>query len=103
MLYNFTIAKKCFNMTIEKPRAFYYKIYKILCRLFGCDAICYGKISKKDQLPCIYAYMLNGFKNPIICAKYIDDSIFKGVSFIQLSKKCSNKPDIQKEIVKAIM
>ena len=47
--------------------------------------------------------MLNGFKNPIIYTKYIDDSIFGGMSFIQLSNKCSNKSDIQKEIVKAIM
>lgn len=79
------------------PRSFYYKVYKAMCKMLGCDAIMHGKLSRSWMSgDVIYADFLYK-KRPLVVE-------MNGRSLmLSLSKRSAKRVDTQKEVVKCIM
>lgn len=84
-------------MATKYPRSFIYKVYKILCAAFKAEAICYGQLSKKNKLECIYVVDQCGMKRPLVC------KIWKNKIGALMISKNANRADIQKAIVLRIL
>lgn len=57
--------KSRYSELVSSSRAILYKTYKILCKLLGCEAICYGPLTKKMAArgkKVIYASCIGGEK-----------------------------------------
>ena len=60
---------RCSELVSSSSRAVLYKTYKILCKLLGCEAICYGPLTKKmaaEGKKVIYASCLGGEKLAVV-------------------------------------
>lgn len=83
----------------EYPRSFYFKLYKVFCKMLDVTCICYGKMNKNDKFECIYGIDKIGDKY----------RLFRGGKRLQYSymnirlSEQSFSHDIQKAIVKCIM
>lgn len=78
----------------EYPRSFYFKLYKVFCKMLDVKYLCYGKIGKNDKLECIYGIDSAGLKYKLSN---------KNGCILQLRQSRRKKDDIQKAIVKRIM
>ena len=78
----------------EYPRSFYFKLYKVFCKMLDVTCICYGKMNKNDKLEFIYGIDRAGLKYRL--------SNKKGC-ILQLRQFRKDKDDIQKAIMKRIM
>lgn len=77
-------------------RLFIYKAYKIMCKMLGADAICYGKVTKNSKNEIIYVD--NGRrKYPLLWKKE------KGKHVNITIHGNANKNDIQKAIVLRVL
>ena len=90
-------------------RAVLYKTYKLLCKLLGCEAICYGPLTKKmaaEGKEVIYASCLGGEK--LAVAELVDKeipSIFKPgcMARVLVLRRKSKSQDLQKRVVLRIL
>ena len=58
--------KKDFYEHLCKSQSEIYKIYKIMCKILKCEAICCGKLSRKSaDENTLYALSIDGQKNSI--------------------------------------
>ena len=99
--------KKSRYSKLVSSRAVLYKTYKILCKLLGCEAICYGPLSKKMAAKgrkVIYASFVGGEK--LAVAKLPEgfpgqDS--GGRATALALRKNTRSQDLQKQIVLKIL
>ena len=80
----------------EYPRSFYFKLYKMFCKMLHVTCLCYGKMNKHDKTECIYGIDAAGQKLYVMT-----DNIY--CSSLKISKRAIIKDDMQKSIVKQIM
>lgn len=103
--------KKSRYSELVSSRAALYKTYKLMCKLLGCEAICYGPLTKKmatEGKKVIYALCLGGEK--LAVAELVEDkknkipSIFApgGVARALVLRK-SKSQDLQKRVVLRIL
>lgn len=78
----------------EYPRSFYFKLYKVFCKMLDVKYLCYGKICKNDKLECIYGIDSSGLKYKLSN---------KNRCILQVRPSRRYKDDMQKAIVKRIM
>lgn len=82
----------------EYPRSFYFKLYKVFCKMLDVTCICYGKMNKNDKFECIYGIDKTGVKRRLFRAdRYLQ------YSYMNIRLEQSFSHDIQKAIVKCIM
>ena len=100
-------SKKSRYSELVSSRAVLYKTYKILCKLLGCEAICYGPLTKKmaaEGKKVIYASFVDGKK--IAVAKLADgfpgQDSFRRAMALALRKNMRSQ-DLQKQIVLKIL
>ena len=96
------------------PRSYYYKAYKVICKMLGCTALCYGKLSKSFGVKreVIYAVTPLG-KTPLVAYADPDKQlglsqptgscISSFLSCLSLSSKARRKPDVQLEVTKTVI
>ena len=93
-------------MKRDERRSFFYKAYKILCKMLKCDAIVYDVPSKKSRNMCICA-VVDGMKIPLSeCDEGLNvhSSLYRDKFVLIKLRNCeSMKEDTQKAIVKKIM
>lgn len=102
--------KKSRYSELVSSRTVLYKTYKLMCKLLGCEAICYGPLTKKmatEGKKVIYALCLGGEK--LAVAEIVKDknkipSIFApgGVARALVLRK-SKSQDLQKRVVLRIL
>ena len=89
-----------------------YKTYKLLCKLLGCEAICYGPLTKKmaaEGKEVIYASCLGGEK--LAVAELVDKEIprifrpgcMARALVLRRMKRKSKSQDLQKRVVLRIL
>lgn len=100
---------RCSELPSSSSRVVLYKTYKILCKLLGCEAICYGPLTKKmakEGKKVIYASCIGGEK--LAVAKLEERSPRGGgreTTALALRKnmKKRSSQDLQKQIVLKIL
>lgn len=83
----------------EYPRSFYFKLYRVFCKMLDVTCICYGKMNKNDKFECIYGIDKIGVKYRLICRGC--HLRYSCMNIRLLGQSFSH--DIQKAIVKRIM
>ena len=91
------------------PRSFYYKVYKIMCKMFNCSAICWGPVmtghSKKSMKNAIYVESFAYGKVPVV-AFTLDENrniYAQSCMLITMRKSELRDTDMQKAIVMKLM
>lgn len=100
-------SKKSRYSKLISSRVALYKTYKILCKLLGCEAICYGPLTKKmaaEGEKVIYALCFGGEKIAVAELVEVDKkspSLFTPRVLVLLRK--SKSQDLQKRVVLRIL
>ena len=99
--------KSKYNELFSSSRAILYKTYKILCKLLGCEAICYGPLTKKmaaEGKKVIYASCLGGEKLAVVKLEEGFPRYAGGRRATALAlRKNMKSRDLQKQIVLKIL
>ena len=100
--------KKSRYSELVSSRAVLYKTYKLMCKLLGCEAICYGPLTKKmaaEGKKVIYALCLGGEKLAVteLIAKKIPGFFTDSCVARALVLRKSKSQDLQKRIVLRIL
>lgn len=89
---------------LASSRTVVYKLCKIMCKILGCEALCYGPLSKRTRdCPVIYAQFPGGEKLAL-AARVVDKR--GGISAVlplALKKTPKSSDDVQKLVVKRIL
>lgn len=89
-------------------RLFFYKVYKIMCKMLKVECILYGRMAKKDKTDIIFGVDSSGLKFPILGIRIESSKPRKNGkdlpqwTSLTIDKRC-NMADIQKAIVERVM
>lgn len=99
--------KKSRYSELVSSRAALYKTYKLMCKLLGCEAICYGPLTKKmatEGKKVIYALCLGGEKLAVVKLEEGFPRYAGGKRATALAlRKNMKSQDLQKQIVLKIL
>lgn len=86
---------------LSSSRTVIYKLYRVMCKILGCEALCYGPLSKRTKdRPVIYAQFPGGEKIALAARVSAGRSV---VLPLVLSKPPKSSDDVQKLVVKRIL
>lgn len=84
---------------MKYSRVFYYKEYKIICKMLGVNWLCYGKVTRKSKHEAIYADC-RGHLQPLFYGEF---GVHSQKSSIMRLSRAVMKNGLQKAIVTKIM
>lgn len=87
-------------------RLFFYKVYKIMCKMLEVECILYGRMIKRDKIDTIFGIDYRGLRFPLFGSNAIAHTSSHGDppkwTRLSIDKRCKTV-DIQKAIVKRVM